>query len=252
MPASNPTLDAVELKDLSDKELKSLTDSIDTLSYFDVQIENGESLDEDAMGLMIAQKVKIQAFKTLLGKEQWTDEEFVSWTKKSLGNNNNKELKDLSEEEVQFLIYAIDGLSSYDVKIENKIDLNAEDMAAMIALKVNIRSFQALVGKEEWSDEEFMQWVREESRNDNEKSSDVAQVKDLSLDELKSLVDSIDGLSSYDVRIENGTDLNAEDMAVMIALKVKVGAFKTLLGKEQWSDEEFMQWVREESRNDNE
>ena len=72
------------------------------------------------------------------------------------------------------------------------------------------------------------------------------------MDELKSLVDSIDGLSSYDVRIENGTDLNAEDMAVMIALKVKVGAFKTLLGKEQWSDEEFMQWVREESRNDNE
>ena len=73
----------------------------------------------------------------------------------------------------------------------------------MIAHTVNVDAFKALLGKEQWSDEEFSGWVKSEVES-NIKSEGTVELKELSEQEGKSLIDSIDSLEGYRVRLEQG------------------------------------------------
>ena len=79
----------------------------------------------------------------------------------------------------------------------------------------------------------------------------VAGFDDLSEQEKKSLIDSIDGLEDYTNKLAQGEQLSGEDFSNLIAYSVNVGTFKALLGKQEWSEEEFSSWVRKEAENSN-
>ena len=145
------------------------------------------------------------------------------------------------------LVDAIDGLKAYHMKINDGASLNGEDLASVLAYTVNMRAYKSMLGKMDYSDDEFVTWVavshQESLMDHSDPTEGTMQFKNLADHFLQSLFDAIDGLQGYQKRIELGDDLNAEDMAAMLANTVNLKAFKSMLDQDLYSDDEFMNWV---------
>ena len=103
-------------------------------------------------------------------------------------------------------------------------------MVALTSLHVTLDAYKYLLGKQEWSDEEFMQWVRKETGTDSDDTVDpvdpvdpveprdpvTADLEDLSEQEMMTLFGTIGGIDYYGERIQKGDELYAHDMATLI------------------------------------
>ena len=109
-------------------------------------------------------------------------------------------------------------------------------MVALTSLHVTLDAYKYLLGKQEWSDEEFMQWVRKETGTDSDdtvvpvdpvdpvdpidpvepRDPVTADLEDLSEQEMMTLFGTIGGIEYYGERIQMGDELYAHDMATLI------------------------------------
>ena len=123
-------------------------------------------------------------------------------------------------------------------------------MAEMIALQVNAEAFKALLGQEQMTDREFTLFVRFVTGHEYEPSFFTKPLSDFTEEQTLSLLKTIEGIEKFKSIMNDGTELQREEIAQLNELYTFLSYFKKLTDQEQWSDADYIVWVRKETGTD--
>ena len=145
------------------------------------------------------------------------------------------------------LLGTIGGIEYYQFRIEEGDKLGANDMATLISAHITLKAYNSMIAKT-MSEDQFITYVHDMTFVEPiVLEPETPDLQDLSEDEMNTLLGTIGAVEYYQDRIEQGDKLAASDMTTLISLHITVNAYKSLFEHENWSDELFMTWVREET-----